>query len=120
MQKISLSGEWQFKEQGKKEWLAAQVPGCVHTDLRRAEKIPDPFWGSNELQLEWIERADWTYRRSFEITAEMLQEQRIDLLCDGLDTLATVFVNGQKIAATENMFIGYPWPVKKHLKSGQK
>ncbi len=118
MQTFLLTGDWQFRQQDKKNWLPAQVPGCVHSDLRRAELIPDPFWGSNELQLAWIERADWTYRRTFDVTDEMLQEQTIELVCDGLDTLATVFVNGQKIASTENMFIGYRWPVKKHLKNG--
>ncbi len=119
MQKFSLTGDWQFKQQGKKEWLAARVPGCVHTDLHRAELIADPFWGSNELQLAWIERADWQYRRTFALTDEMLQAQNVELVCDGLDTLATVFVNGQKIASTENMFIGYRWPVKKHLQTGK-
>lgn len=119
MQKITLSGDWQFRQQNTKTWLPGRVPGCVHTDLRRNEKIADPFWGSNELQLAWIERADWEYRRSFEVSDEMLQEQQIDLVCDGLDTLATVFINGQKIAATENMFIGYRWPIKKHIRVGK-
>lgn len=118
MQKFSLAGDWQFRQQGQKEWGTARVPGCVHTDLRRAEIIPDPFWGSNELHMAWIERADWEYRRAFVLTDETLQAQNIELACDGLDTLATVFVNGQKIASTENMFIGCRWPVKKHLKTG--
>jgi beta-mannosidase len=119
MQTIDLAGAWAFRRKGEKKYLPAQVPGCVHTDLRREGKIPDPFWGANEMELAWIERADWEYRRTFEVSAEVLQNQNVELVCDGLDTLATVFVNGHKIAATENMFIGYRWSVKKYLQPGQ-
>ena len=51
---------WQFRDASSSTpWRSARVPGCVHTDLRRHQLIPDPFWGTNELQLQWIEERDW-------------------------------------------------------------
>jgi beta-mannosidase len=98
---------------------AALVPGCIHSDLRRHELIPDPFWGANELNIQWIEERDWTYNLNFEIDADLLQNEHLDLVCDGLDTLATIVLNGQEIAQTENMFIGFRFDAKAHLQVGQ-
>ncbi len=103
---------------GANEYWSAQVPGYVHTDLRRNQRIPDPFWGNNEHQLAWMERTDWEYRRTFDVPAELLHNGRVDLVADGLDTLATIFINGHQVAATENMFIGYRFPVQQFLTPG--
>ena len=52
---IELDSGWQFREAGSEgEWLPATVPGTVHTDLLAAGKIPDPFYGDNEKDLQWI------------------------------------------------------------------
>ena len=111
---------WQFRDATQRSpWAAAVVPGCVHADLRRAGVIPDPFWGTNELGLQWIEERDWEYRATFNLPAEMLAEETVELVADGLDTLATVSLNGREIARTENMFIGYRWPVRQHLRPGR-
>ena len=107
---------WQFRDTAAKSWLPARVPGCVHTDLRRARQIPDPFFGTNELGLQWIEERDWEYRAT--VAKTLLSESGIELVADGLDTVATVFLNGKKVAATDNMFIGHRWPVKPLLRTG--
>lgn len=44
----TLSGAWQFRQAGTEEWLPAQVPGDVHTDLLALGRIPDPFVADNE------------------------------------------------------------------------
>jgi beta-mannosidase len=120
MQSLSLaSASWRFRDCSKKNWLPATVPGCVHTDLRRAKEIPDPFWGTNELQLQWIEERDWEYRTTFAVPASLLAEQVVELVADGLDTVATVILNGREVARTENMFIGYRWNVKSLLRAGK-
>ena len=100
-------------------WRAAQVPGCVHADLRRHGLIPDPFWGNNEEQLQWIGEHEWAYRTSFAVPVALLDEEVVELLADGLDTLATVILNGREVARTENMFIGYRWDVKSLLRAGR-
>ena len=119
MPTLDLSkARWQFRDTSSKTWLPATVPGCVHTDLRRAKQIPDPFYGTNELGLQWIEERDWEYKATFTASAALLSESGIELVADGLDTVATVYLNGKKIASTDNMFVGHRWQVKKLLRPG--
>ena len=72
MQKIDLAGEWTLKQAGKGGGIGANVPGCVHTDLLAAGKIPDPFHRDNETRLQWIGEVDWVYSRTFTVDAETL------------------------------------------------
>jgi beta-mannosidase len=119
MPTLNLSkSSWQFRDTTDKNWLPARVPGCVHTDLRRAKKIPDPFYGNNELDLQWIEERDWEYRTTFKVSAKLLAEEVVELAADGLDTVATVYLNGKQLASTDNMFIGYRWSMKPQLVEG--
>ena len=80
--------------------LPAPVPGEVHTDLLAAGLIPDPFDGDNEAALAWIGRTSWSYRADFEWDGAA--EERSELVADGLDTLATVLLNGTEVARTAN------------------
>jgi beta-mannosidase len=113
------SSPWKFRDCQGGAWLPAIVPGCVHDDLRRARKIPDPFLGTNEAQVQWIEERDWEYATSFEVDASLLGEEVVDLVADGLDTVATVRVNGRVVDRTENMFIGHRWEVRRLLRRGR-
>jgi beta-mannosidase len=113
------SSPWQFRESGDNTWLPAIVPGCVHTDLLRAGRIPDPFFGTNELDLRWIEERDWEYRTHFVAPASLQAHEVIELVADGLDTVATVILNGREVARTDNMFVGYRWKVKSLLRPGR-
>ena len=115
---LSPAVVWRFRDTQKTRWLPAKVPGCVHTDLIRASQIPDPFWGNNETQLQWIEERDWEYRTKFSVPAAMFNEECIELVSDGLDTIATVFLNGYEIGRTGNMFVGQRWAVKPWLQPG--
>jgi beta-mannosidase len=116
----SLAGSaWRFRDTSTKTWLPAEVPGCVHTDLMRAGRIPDPFYGTNELDLQWIEERDWEYESTFTVPASLRAEEVIDLVADGLDTVATVTLNGHEVARTENMFVGFRWEVKRWLRPGR-
>jgi beta-mannosidase len=110
---------WTVRDTTRRRALPATVPGCVHTDLRAAKLIPDPFYGTHELDLQWIEDRDWEYRGVFTVSAALLAEEVVDLCADGLDTVATVYLNGRKIAATDNMFTAHRWDVKRHLRRGR-
>ncbi len=111
---------WYFRDATRREkWRAAAVPGCVHRDLLRHKLIPDPFYGRNELDLQWIEERDWEYRCVFDVPPALLDEEVVELVADGLDTVATVFVNNRAIATTENMFLGHRWNVKPRLRRGR-
>jgi len=118
MQKQSLAGTWQFRRSGTDEWLQASVPGGVHTDLLALGKIPDPFVGDNEKRVQWVAETDWEYRYQFTATPEILIQPNIWLICDGLDTLATVGLNGSELGRAQNMFRQYRWDVKSLLKVG--
>jgi beta-mannosidase len=118
----SLTGAWQFRQagapqRGDAEWLPATVPGGAHTDLLALGRIPDPFVGDNERRVAWVAEADWEYRYQFAVTPELLRQPHIWLVCDGLDTLATVALNGHVLGSTANMFRQYRWDVKPVLKA---
>src|SRR5262244_1986826 len=69
--------------------IPARVPGCIHTDLLRAGLIDDPYFGLNEPKLLWIGESDWQYTTYFAADPKLFDQERIDLVCDGLDTVAT-------------------------------
>lgn len=116
---LELHRNWKLFHPHNKKWIPATVPGCVHTDLKKAGLIPDPFWGRNELDLQWIENEDWIYQTDFQISDREIAFENIDLVCDGLDTLASIFLNGKKVAVSENMFVSHRLDVKKLLKRGR-
>ena len=78
----------------------ATVPGEVHTDLLAAGVIDDPFDGANEHRLAWIGRTDWTYRATFTWAPD--GHRRQELVAEGLDTVATVSLNGVELGRTAN------------------
>src|SRR3954468_19372534 len=102
----SLSGAWSFRQRDThaQEWLPASVPGGVHTDLLALGKIPDPFVGDNEKKVQWVTDRDWEYRRTFTAAPETLAETRQFLVCDGLDTLAEVSLNGELLGKADNFY----------------
>jgi beta-mannosidase len=114
------AARWRFRDATTgSRWHPAVVPGCVHRDLRRAGLIPDPFHGTNELSLQWIGEREWEYRTVFTVPAALRAEETVELCADGLDTLATVTLNGTVVARTENMFTAHRWPVRRLLRPGR-
>jgi beta-mannosidase len=118
-QQQSLAGTWQFRQIGAESWEPASVPGGVHTDLLALGRIEDPFVGDAEKRVLWVAEEDWEYRRTFEVAPELLGARRLELVCDGLDTLAEVSLNGQQLGATDNMFRQYRWDVGGALRAGE-
>jgi len=78
-------------------------------------RIPDPFVADNEKRVQWVAESDWKYQTSFTCTDGLLSEEKVLLVCDGLDTLATVVLNGHELGHTDNMFRRYEWEVKAFL-----
>lgn len=129
---IDLNGIWQLQPDWQSprleqlpaalfqqdEWLPAHVPGTVHLDLLAAGKIPDPFYGDNERQVQWIAQIGWRYRRTLHVPAEFLEHDAVYLLAEGFDTFAWLFVNGQPVGQTCNMFVPHRFDVKSWLHAG--
>ncbi len=111
--------DWEFRKRGDKEWLPATVPGTVHTDLLENKLIPDPFYGDNEKQLQWIENEDWEYKTTFDISKKEFNGQHIELQFDGLDTYANVYVNDSLLLTADNMFRTWSIDVKKTIRQGE-
>ena len=91
--------------------VPATVPGCVHTDLLAAGLIPDPYLDDNEERLAWIGRAEWAYTVDFNLDSRLAAAERVDLDCAGLDTVATLTLNGVTIGETANMHRRYRFAV---------
>lgn len=103
-QTISLNGSWMFRRFGSQDaWLPAKVPGSVHTDLLANGKIPHPYLGCNNMQLSWIDSLDWEYQKVFDIP-DSLSGHELELVFEGLDTHAEVYLNGFRIIQANNMF----------------
>ncbi len=115
---VQLDGRWRLRQAGSAEWIPAMVPGCVHTDLLAAGRIPDPLVGTSELDVLWVDEVDWEYERSFEISAELLTCRGQWLICDGLDTVAEISINDQPVAETCNMFRRFRFDVAPYLREG--
>ncbi|MBP8239746.1 MAG: hypothetical protein KAX50_07285, partial [Saprospiraceae bacterium] len=84
VEKIDISQNWKFRRAGETQWLDARVPGVVHLDLLRHGLIPDPYYGTNEDSVQWIEREDWMYETTFNI-ANISESTHYELVFEGLD-----------------------------------
>ncbi|HEV2331386.1 MAG TPA: glycoside hydrolase family 2 protein [Verrucomicrobiae bacterium] len=116
--RLKLGGAWRVSQKGKADWIPATVPGCVHTDLLAAGKIPDPYYRDNEKQVQWITEADWIYERSFDLPKDVLKNEFILLRCEGLDTVATIEINGIEVGRADNMFRVWEFNVRNALRAG--
>lgn len=115
---MRIESGWQFREAGKTDWYNATVPGCVHTDLLANKLIEDPFYRDNEKKQQWIDKKDWEYRTGFQVTPQTLAHENVELVFEGLDTYAEVFLNEQLVLKADNMFRTWRVDVKSKLKAG--
>jgi beta-mannosidase len=109
---------WTLQQVGQSEKLPAQVPGDHYSDLLRAGKIPDPYYRDNNQAVQWAAKTGWVYQRTFEVTPQQLALGTVELVCHGLDTFATVTLNGTVLGSTDNMFRTWVYDVKHALKPG--
>jgi len=115
----SLNGSWQFKEANENDWLNATVPGCNYLDLLKLGRIPDPFDGINEKDVYWVALKDWEYKKSFTVDTAEINYDKINLVCEMLDTICDVYINDALAGKGENAHLKYKFDVKPFLKSGE-
>jgi beta-mannosidase len=119
-----IDSGWEFRAVSNtdradvKEWHPAQVPGVVQTDLLRNKLIAEPFHQENEFKLQWIGLTDWEYRTQLPVDAAKLAHSHVDLVFEGLDTFADVYVNDNAVLHTDNMFRRWSVPAKALLRPG--
>jgi beta-mannosidase len=101
-------------------WMSAKVPGDVHSILREKNLLDDPFFGHNDLKAKWVEEKVWWYRTEFTFEKDGLDpDERLELIFEGLDTFATVYLNGVELGSTENMFISHTFDVTREIVNGK-
>ena len=112
---------WQFRYGG--QWYAATVPGNIHDDLLANKLIPDPFYCDNEQKVQWVADSVWEYRLLFDGSCGSGGAfPHNELVFEGLDTYAEVFLNGERLTATNgetmtnNMFRTWLFPLPDNLK----
>ncbi|KAL1968698.1 hypothetical protein VTN77DRAFT_1524 [Rasamsonia byssochlamydoides] len=118
---IPLNENWHFKEAADDTWLpVSQFPTNIHLDLLYHKKIPDPFWGQNESEVQWVGEKVWLYRTEFDSPATIPKDHKVVLSFEGLDTFATVVLNGTEILKSDNMFIPRRVTVTDKINAGSK
>ena len=119
MQTYTLNGTWQLSaEQSPAESVALQVPGTVLSGLLAAGKIEDPFYRTNEDATRALFWKDYVFTRTFDLAEDFLSQTHIALVCEGLDTLAEISINGTLLAKTDNMHRTWKFQVKDLLHTG--
>ncbi len=118
-EQVNLGGAWRMREADSQTWHSAHVPGSVYADLMADGTMPDPFWRENELDAFERMKKDYVYQRAFTVTEAQLAHAHVELVCEGLDTLAHVSLNGREIAFADNMHITWVWDVKEQLHAGE-
>jgi beta-mannosidase len=102
------------------EWTEVSVPGDVHSALLACGRIEDPFYDRNEAKCAWVEDREWWYRLRFDGPEEPLRsDERLRLVFHGLDTLATIYLNGEELGRHENMFREAAFDVTGRLRAGE-
>lgn len=118
-EQVNLGGAWRMREADSETWHSAHVPGSVYADLMADGTMPDPFWRENELDAFERMKKDYVYQRTFTVSEAQLAHAHVELVCEGLDTLAHVSLNGREIAFADNMHITWVWNVKEQLHAGE-
>lgn len=131
---IDLNGTWEVRANGMAcrgiagyavahaatdGWLPAQVPGEIHLDLVRAGLMPEPSVGNNVPLCRWPETKSWWYRTTFTVSEDFCRHERQELVFDGLDLYAQVFINGKLAGEAANAFVPAVFPVKKFIQVGR-
>ncbi len=125
---LDLTGKWRFKEfpsavrrmrdlQGD-DWLDADIPSSVYTNLIDAGRIDRSSIDADPEDFAWVSEKPWVYRKTFDVPDSMLECDRIDLVFEGLDTIASIWLNDKLLARTDNMFVPHRFEVTALLHSG--
>lgn len=120
MTRKTLNGTWSMYRLPEGEKTDLTVPGSVISGLMAAGKLEDPYYRENEYSTRELFWNDYVFERNFTVDSETLAEDEVMLVCEGLDTLTEIFINGTSVAKTSDMHRTYRIPVKEYLSEGGK
>ncbi|XP_014672055.1 PREDICTED: beta-mannosidase-like [Priapulus caudatus] len=116
---LTLNGQWMISNSNKSINVEGHVPGTVTTSLVNASIIGNPYYRFNDVAYRWIAYDNWTYSRTFEVSDAIMQKDTVQLVCDGLDTVSDITINGKFVGTSENMFVRYVFNVKPMMTVGE-
>lgn len=126
--KIDLSGTWQFREYPRSarrmrdlddgDWLETRSPHSIYAALVEAGRIDRAELLSDPQKFLGVSQRPWIFRKEFEVGNAPAGADRVELVCEGLDTVAQVWLNEKLIARTDNMFLIHRFDVTGVLRSG--
>ncbi|HKM03368.1 MAG TPA: glycoside hydrolase family 2 protein [Lachnospiraceae bacterium] len=115
----TLNGLWQMKNTESQKMLPVEIPGSVLSCLIKEKEIEDPYYRDNEYAVRELFWKDYEFQRKFQVEKELLDEENVDLVCHGLDTLCEIYVNGALLGKTNNMHRTWKFPIKGQLVLGE-
>lgn len=116
---LRMDKDWKFRQLNLGEWKQATVPGTVHTDLMEHGIIEDPFYRANESMVQWVDKVNWEYQTIFLASEQLIGQRHQELVFHGLDTWCEVYLNGELLGETNNMFRTWRFDVTGKLKQGE-
>ncbi len=118
MKKFDLSGLWEMHASGEEQKFTGSIPGSVYSILLENQAIPDPFYRDNELDALELMKKDYVFSKKFTYHPEKLSNP-IYLCCEGIDTLADLYLNGQWLGKSNNMHRQWKFLLNPSLQSGE-
>jgi beta-mannosidase len=107
---------WSFRPaDSDQSWGFSEAPSNLHIDLLRLDSIPEPFFSDHEEQLQWISDKDWIYEHRLPIPDAVLLQEHAELVFEGLDGYAEVYINGQLVLEANNQFRSWRIPINDFL-----
>lgn len=97
--------------------IPAVVPGNVYSDLLSGGiLVGDPYYRANEALFQWVAYDDWSWSCTFDLDAGLDSFDSIELESLGIDTIATIHLNGEYVGGTNDMHLRFIFQVKSLLK----
>jgi len=114
---LDLAGDYALTSPVRKTRAVIRLPGDVHTALLDAGIIEDPYFADNEQAVMWVNQTPWAVERRF-TASEADVAGYLTLTLENVDTIATVRLNGEVVAQTQNMFLRYDIDLSGKLRAG--
>ncbi|XP_003366216.1 beta-mannosidase, partial [Trichinella spiralis] len=109
VQRFNISNlHWQVRNENGSISFNATIPGNIYTDLFNAGYIDDPYLYNHDVSQRWVAYQNWIYEVN--VTLPLI-ENMVCLVFYGLDTFATVVINGIPLGHADNMHLAYPFCV---------
>ncbi len=118
LQYQNINKGWSYTEVDGTHTGKATVPGVIQTDLLNNGQIKEPFYRTNERDLQWIDKKDWIYTTSFNINKKDLSKDHLVLKFMGLDTYGDIYFNNKLLQKADNMFRTWTCNIKPFAKEG--